>query len=81
MKDSRVLAERVINLIEMDETIRDYSDEELMERWYVEGVPDGATDEVSIGILLSIAEDEKGYQNICDVFDILSNEAEEELSD
>lgn len=77
MKDSRVLAERIINLLEMDEIIRDYGDEELMERWYVEGVPDGATDEDSIGILLSIAEDEEGYQNICDVFDILSDEVEE----
>ena len=78
MKDWGVLAERIVNLVEMDEAMRDYGDEELMERWYIEGVPDGATDEVSIGILLSIAEDEESYQNVCDVFDILSDEVERE---
>lgn len=74
--DMGILLRYMMNLAAMDAEIRDLGDEDIMEIWLQEGVPDGATEIAQIGILQSIAEDEAEYTRIENLYNELIYDAD-----
>lgn len=74
--DIDILLMYMMNLAAMDAEIRDLGDEDIMEIWLQEGVPDGATEIAQIGILQSIAEDEAEYTRIVNLYNELVYDAD-----
>ena len=66
-----MLLEKRINLLkEMDNTVRNFDDENLIMRWLVNGVPDCASEEDFI----EISKDEEFFHDIYKLFCKLFNE-------
>ena len=55
----------------MNEYILDLGDEDIYEVWFTYGVPDGATEEM----LISLAEDDSIFRDICKLFGELIKQA------
>lgn len=71
--DVKGLSLRVAALIFMDRYLREEActDEDIFERWLIEGVPDGSAtnpDDIDIDMLESIAIDDESYDETCHLF-------------
>jgi len=64
--------DRIIKLHQMHDNIMDYGDEELMEYWFQEAVPDGA-EEIDF---IHIAEDEELWDEAVAAYEFLCSEME-----
>ena len=69
-----MIAHRLIELVSMDEDVRDCGDEDVFATWIEEGIPDEAIEQVNMGVLLSLVMDEEEFQNLQDLHASLMDE-------
>ena len=70
MKDSmEAILRRAVNLVRMDNDVRDrVNDEELMELWLMEGMPDGTVECHDFDMVLEIARENWDYEDFVKLY-------------